>query len=99
MIAGIVGKKRFAFDIWGHAVNIAARMEAASDPNMINISSNTYNLIKDYFVTEYRGKIKTKHEGEMDMYFVKGIIPELSEDQEGKITNYKFIEIYNGLKN
>lgn len=71
VISGIVGVKKFAFDIWGDAVNTAARMEQNSDLMKINVSGSTYELIKDQFECTSRGKIKAKRKGEMDMYFVE----------------------------
>lgn len=70
LIAGIVGVKKFAYDIWGDTVNTAARMEQNSDKGKINISESTYQLVKDDFAFEYRGKIETKGKGAMEMYFV-----------------------------
>jgi class 3 adenylate cyclase len=71
VVAGVVGKKKFAYDIWGDAVNTAARMEQNSEPGKINVSQATYELLKDDFSFEYRGKIEAKNKGEIDMYFVK----------------------------
>ena len=65
-----VGLKKFAFDIWGDTVNTAARMESSGEVNRINISSDTYNLIKNAFECEHLGKIQTKNKGEIDMYNV-----------------------------
>ncbi|AYN02009.1 hypothetical protein EAG08_18445 [Chryseobacterium sp. 3008163] len=70
LIAGIVGVKKFAYDIWGDTVNTAARMEQNSDKGKINISESTYQLVKDNFAFEFRGKIETKGKGAMEMYFV-----------------------------
>ena len=71
VIAGIVGIKKFAYDIWGNTVNIASRMESASEPGKINVSGETYELIKDHFICEYRGKVMAKNKGDIDMYFVE----------------------------
>ncbi len=71
VIAGVVGTKKFTYDIWGDTVNIASRLESAGEPGQINISAYTYMLVRDYFYCEYRGKVSTKGKGELDMYFVK----------------------------
>ncbi|MEM9918560.1 MAG: adenylate/guanylate cyclase domain-containing protein [Bacteroidota bacterium] len=70
VIAGIVGSKKFAYDIWGDTVNLAARMESNGEANRINISRSTYEEVKDYFECQHRGKIQVKNKGEIDMYFV-----------------------------
>jgi len=70
VVAGIVGSKKFVFDIWGDAVNTAARIEQNGFPQKISISGQTYELVKDHFPCEYRGKVKAKNKGELDMYFV-----------------------------
>ncbi|HEX7869649.1 MAG TPA: adenylate/guanylate cyclase domain-containing protein [Chryseobacterium sp.] len=70
IIAGIVGVKKFAYDIWGDTVNTAARMEQNSALGKLNVSEATYNLIKNDFTFEYRGKIETKGKGALEMYFV-----------------------------
>jgi class 3 adenylate cyclase len=74
VIAGIVGVKKFAYDIWGDTVNTAARMEQNSSLGKLNVSEATYELIKDDFTFEYRGKIETKGKGAMEMYFVNSSI-------------------------
>jgi class 3 adenylate cyclase len=71
VVAGIVGVKKFAYDIWGDTVNIAARIESSGEPDKINISGSTYELIKDNFIFTYRGKIEAKNKGQIDMYFVE----------------------------
>jgi adenylate cyclase len=70
VVAGIVGSRKFAYDIWGDTVNLAARMEQNSEPGKINISKDTFEKVKDRYTCTYRGKVTAKNKGEVDMYFV-----------------------------
>ena len=70
VVAGIVGIKKFAYDIWGNTVNIASRMESSGEAGKVNISGSTYELVKNEFNCIHRGKIEAKHMGMIDMYFV-----------------------------
>lgn len=80
VIAGVVGHKRMSYDIWGDTVNTASRMESSGQAGKVNISGHTYEMVKDFFICEYRGRMPVKYKGDVDMYFVKGIRPELSVD-------------------
>ncbi|MFY0644547.1 MAG: AAA family ATPase [Bacteroidia bacterium] len=71
VVAGVVGKAKFAYDIWGDTVNTAARMETHGEPMRINVSEETYQLVKDKFSFEHRGKVEAKNKGLIDMYFIK----------------------------
>jgi len=97
VVAGVVGKKRFAYDIWGDTVNIASRIEQSGHVGMVNISGVTYEYIRDFFECDYQGKIETKKLGKIDMYFVNRIKPEFSLDKLGFIPNEPMTNLINKL--
>ncbi len=94
VVAGVIGEKKFAYDIWGDSVNTASRLESSGVAGEINISKEVYDSIKDFFDCEYRGKVAAKNKGEIDMYFLKKIKTELSIDDFGYIPNERFLEMY-----
>ncbi|GEO08968.1 hypothetical protein SAE01_14640 [Segetibacter aerophilus] len=81
VVAGVVGKKKYAYDIWGNTVNIASRMESNGAPGKVNVSNSVFQVIKDRFACNHRGKIYAKNVGDIDMYFI-----------EHEIIDYKLID-------
>ena len=73
VIGGVIGKRKFVYDVWGDAVNIASRMESHGMSNTIQITRATYELIKDSFVCEPRGLVDVKGEGEMEVWLVLSV--------------------------
>lgn len=94
VIGGVIGKTKFAYDVWGDAVNLASRMESSGEAGKINISEQTYCIIKDFFECEYRGEIEAKNKGKIKMYFLNSIKLELSIDAKGLVPNDKFNLMY-----
>lgn len=90
VVAGVVGSKRYTYDVWGTAVNAAARLEQACEPGRINISSSTFHHVAGVFETEPRGSIEVKNLGAIEMHFLNRIRPEFSADAEGCFPNEAF---------
>lgn len=84
------GKHKITYDIKGDTVNIASRMESSGQNGKLFISVMTYELVKEFFACEYYGKLPVKYKGNLDIYNITGILPELSEDGEGRIPNTSF---------
>ncbi|HHS95081.1 MAG TPA: adenylate/guanylate cyclase domain-containing protein, partial [Phaeodactylibacter sp.] len=74
VVAGVVGTKKFAYDIWGETVNIASRLEQNCEVGKVNISQSVYNEIRFLFDISPRGKIDAKNLGFIDMYYVHGVL-------------------------
>ncbi len=94
LVAGVIGEKKFAYDVWGDTVNTASRMESSGTPGMINISGSTYEFVKDFFDCEYRGRINAKNKGEVEMYYVSRIRKGLSVNDSKNVPNGLFWERY-----
>jgi class 3 adenylate cyclase len=85
--AGVVGVRKFAYDIWGNTVNMASRMESSGAPGRVNLSRSTYELVKDFVECHPRGQVKTKDKQDLEMFFAVGVHPRLD-------TPEKFAELY-----
>jgi len=97
VMAGVIGRNKFAYDIWGDTVNVASRMESGGVAGRINISLDTYELVRDFFECEYRGEFDVKNRGRMHMFFLNRIKPELSKDDAGIVPNDEFERRYSLL--
>ncbi|MCP5482679.1 MAG: adenylate/guanylate cyclase domain-containing protein [Spirochaetales bacterium] len=97
LVAGVVGEKKFAYDVWGDTVNTASRAESSGVAGRINITGATHDLVNDFFVCEHRGPVPAKHKGTIEMFFVNAIRPGLSRDGDGRVPNDEFRRLYNCL--
>ena len=92
-MAGVVGKNKFVYDIWGDTVNLAARLEQAGQEGKINLSASTYCAVGDYFECEERGKIELKNKSPTKAFWLSRLKPQYSEDKHGLIANNKLFSI------
>lgn len=83
LIAGVVGRQRFTYDIWGDAVNVAALMESNGEPGRINVSEQVYHYVKQYFEFAGRGTVEVKNKAALGMYFLERLKPEYAADPAG----------------
>jgi class 3 adenylate cyclase/ligand-binding sensor domain-containing protein/HD superfamily phosphodiesterase len=90
VIAGVIGRSKVTYDIWGTTVNMASRMESSGEPGKINITGNTFMMIKDFFICKYRGKMPVKNKGDIDMYFVENLKPQFTDTLKGLKPNKNF---------
>ncbi|MCB1172673.1 MAG: redoxin domain-containing protein [Leptospiraceae bacterium] len=98
VVAGVIGKQRFAFDIWGDAVNLAARLESSGEAGRINISQATWDYIKDLFDGRYRGEIQVKNKGAVRMHYLENLKSGFSTRTGLAEVNPDFLHIYNRIK-
>lgn len=98
LVAGVIGEKKFSYDVWGDTVNTASRAESAGEVGRINITATTYSLVRDFFDCEFRGRVAIKNRESIDMYFVRRIRPELSRDDLGHTPNEDFQTRYATLQ-
>lgn len=97
LVAGVIGREKFAYDVWGDTVNTASRLESSGEAGEINVSRATYEAVREFFACEPRGLVEAKGKGEIEMYFVRGLRPELSREDEPNTPNERFFELYRRL--
>lgn len=97
LVAGVIGREKFSYDVWGDTVNTASRLESSGEAGRVNISGATYDLVHEFFDCEFRGRVAAKNKGEIDMYFVNRIKLELSIDAAGRIPSRDFFRKYDSL--
>jgi class 3 adenylate cyclase len=90
VMAGVIGQRKFIYDVWGNAVNLAARMETAGQIGRINISEEVANRVRPLFEIEERGTIDVKNKGPLPMFFLTRIKPDLARDEAGRLPNEAF---------
>ncbi len=98
LVAGVIGEKKFAYDVWSDTVNSASRCESSGVTGKINISGAAYELVKDFFECEYRGAVPAKNKGTIEMYFVHGLLPELQRPGQPGVPNSEFEARYTALQ-
>lgn len=98
LIAGVVGEKKFAYDVWGDTVNLASRMESSGAPGRVNVTGNVMRHVEDYVIAEARGRITIKGKGEVESWFIDRLRPEYSADEQGRTANERLMDIRNTLR-
>ncbi|MFZ5627691.1 MAG: adenylate/guanylate cyclase domain-containing protein [Spirochaetota bacterium] len=97
LVAGVVGHKKFAYDVWGDTVNTASRLEASGIPGEVNISGSTHEAVRQFFTCEARGYVAAKNKGDIEMYLVKGLTADYARDTECRVPNEAFRKIYKSI--
>lgn len=92
VVAGVIGRKKFAYDIWGSAANKAHWMVQASEENMVNVSADVFQLVSEFFECSQRGMVESKHHQFEEMFFVHRLKPQFASDSTGILPNEAFLE-------
>lgn len=92
VMAGVVGKTKFTYDVWGDAVNVAAKMEQAGEPGRVNLSESTWRQVETYFEGTARGQLAVKNKRAVSMFFLDRLKPQYSADEAGHIASEALFE-------
>lgn len=98
LVAGVVGHSKIAFDIWGHTVNVAARIEGVAPAGKVTISEDLYDKVRDFFACDYMGEVELKGVGAMDLFTVNGFHPNMQENNDAFGANKRFQKLYSYLR-
>ncbi len=98
LIAGVVGEKKFAYDVWGDTVNLASRMESNGAPGRVNVTGSVMRHVEAYVVSEARGQVNIKGKGAIESWFVDRLRPEYSADEQGRTANERLMALRNTLR-
>jgi class 3 adenylate cyclase len=94
LVAGVIGDKKFTFDVWGDTVNLASRMESSGLVGTVNVSEETKSRISQFFECNHRGKIDAKNKGQLEMFTVVGLLPQWQKEGDSIEPNQSFWEEY-----
>lgn len=94
LVAGVIGSRKFSYDVWGDTVNLASRMESSSEPGRVNVTRPVVELTKDFFVFRSRGSLPVKNKGDTRMYFLARLRPEFREGKNPRKPNRRFWKLY-----
>jgi class 3 adenylate cyclase len=97
VMAGVIGKSKFAYDVWGRTANLASRLEAAGETFRVCVSRQTYERVKDYFEFVERGRLAVKNMEPVEMFYITRLKPEFAQDRDGCVPNAEFQRRYANL--
>ncbi len=98
LIAGVVGEKKFAYDVWGDTVNLASRMESSGTAGRVHVTRSVMERVEDFVLHEARGRVSLKGKGEVESWFIDRLRPEFSADEAGHLANERLRSLRDDLR-